>query len=472
MAQTVSIYDNAKEKLIGTNSTSEIWISDPQVLPNSNDKKYSVLFFPSTGSQAIVERTYFLGVLQKPNLSKLIASKNKNSAVWTPNEDYDDQQLIQTIKRNQSTSKSFNDSVDKTISTAFAIKNQGQQPTKNQISRIKSGESPTQIDDEEEDSKDEIDKDVSQDQLNRSSITEEETALNDTFSNLSTLTNSIKENSAAKRSDVNGLSYPENFPEGMDYIIFEAKKYGTKTFDTKSFGFDTRTNISIEESVQLPIQPSISDSNSVGWNEQTFNPAQVIGSSLAVGGITGGIKGFMDNLDSNIKTAQTNPADISSAIIAYFTQQATGAQILPKMGGAIFNPNTELLFQGPQLRPFNFTFKLSPRSKTEADRVLKIISFFKRNMAAKTTSSQLYLKSPNVFGIKYYLNDKEHPGINLIKDCALQSCVVNYTTEGSYMAFKDGSMTSYEINLQFMELEPIYASDYDSNDAKSHLIGY
>jgi hypothetical protein len=31
------------------------------------------------------------------------------------------------------------------------------------------------------------------------------------------------------------------------------------------------------------------------------------------------------------------------------------------------NPNMELLFQGPQLRPFNFTFRLSPRDQKEAE---------------------------------------------------------------------------------------------------------
>jgi hypothetical protein len=40
--------------------------------------------------------------------------------------------------------------------------------------------------------------------------------------------------------------------------------------------------------------------------------------------------------------------------------------LLSRASGAILNPNLELLFNGPQLRPFNFTFRLSPREEKEA----------------------------------------------------------------------------------------------------------
>ena len=40
------------------------------------------------------------------------------------------------------------------------------------------------------------------------------------------------------------------------------------------------------------------------------------------------------------------------------------------------------------------------------------------------------------------------------------------------MAYADGGMTSYELTLQFMELEPIYSSDYDDEKAVNHKIGY
>ena len=43
---------------------------------------------------------------------------------------------------------------------------------------------------------------------------------------------------------------------------------------------------------------------------------------------------------------------------------------------------------------------------------------------------------------------------------------VDYTPEGSYMTYGDGSMTSYAVNMNFAELEPIYNNDVhmDSDD--------
>jgi len=124
------------------------------------------------------------------------------------------------------------------------------------------------------------------------------------------------------------------------------------------------------------------------------------------------------------------------------------------------NPNMELLFNGPQLRPFSFTFKLSPRSKKEAESVRSIIRFFKQGMSPIRTESNLFLKAPHTFQIQYLHKKEEHKFINKIKECALQSFVVNYTPESNYATFTDGAMVSYEIQMQFQELEPIFNDDY------------
>lgn len=290
---------------------------------------------------------------------------------------------------------------------------------------------------------------------------------------LSSLALSINGQSAIPREDVKELSYPLKMPDGMDYIKFASKEYGTKNINSSTLAPGKR-NIGKElESVLLPIQSSISDANTVGWNEETFNPAQIIGANLAIAGIQNGAPGLIGQLQETLSKLKGNKSDVEKAIIAYFTEQAIGVQVLPKISGAVFNPNTELLFQGPQLRAFNFQFKLTPRSSEEAKRVKTIIAFFKRNMAAQTVKGGLYLKAPKVFGITYYHRDKpNHPGIGLIKECALQACNVDYTPDGSYMAFDDGSMVSYSLNLQFMELEPIYSTDYDDETATKHGMGY
>ena len=93
-------------------------------------------------------------------------------------------------------------------------------------------------------------------------------------------------------------------------------------------------------------------------------------------------------------------------------------------------------------------------------------------MSVKRAQTDLFLKAPHTFEIKYIygITQKDHPWINRIKECALTGCTVNYTPAGSYATFGDGAMTSYEIGLQFAELEAIYDDDY--LELSENEIGY
>ena len=116
---------------------------------------------------------------------------------------------------------------------------------------------------------------------------------------------------------------------------------------------------------------------------------------------------------------------------------------------------------------------MSARSQTEADKIKKIIKYFKYHMAVRKEQG-LFLRAPHVFTIQYCKGNKEgHPGINLIsptddtKACALTNCSVDYTPLGSYATYEDGTMVAYTLSLQFQEITPIYDTDYDD-----HPIGY
>ena len=150
----------------------------------------------------------------------------------------------------------------------------------------------------------------------------------------------------------------------------------------------------------------------------------------------------------------------------------TGSQLLTRRTGAVLNPNMELLFQGPQLRDFSFQFKLSPRSKTEAEKVIQIIRFFKQGMAPIRSQSRLFLKSPHTFKLQYLHQNADHPGLNKFKECALQSCTVAYG-EAQYSTYEDGILSSYNMQLSFKELEPVFNDEYTTLDNNQDTeIGY
>lgn len=282
---------------------------------------------------------------------------------------------------------------------------------------------------------------------------------------------------ASYRKTYENLFYPQDLQSNrQDRIKFVmGRKSGSSIKTDFSAGKQTIERKedfkSIEGSVTLPIQPGISDSNTVDWSGATLNAIQayaaassmrMIGSEVTdLASQTGAILG-------KIAKEITSGGAYAAALKTYFAQEAVGAQnLLSRTTGAVLNPNLELLFNGPSLRPFAFTFRLSPRDSKEAEQVRKIIRFFKQGMSVKTSSSNIFVQSPNIFKINYLAYDNEgnsidHPSINRIKTCALLSCDVDYTPDGSYMTYSDDSrtMTSYQLSLRFSELEPIFDNDY------------
>jgi len=246
-------------------------------------------------------------------------------------------------------------------------------------------------------------------------------------------------------------------------------------------------------SVTLPIVTGIQDENSVDWKGATLNPIQALAGAGALGIFEtvrdGGTiddafaqgAAMLGNARNQLMSGSQVGSDVASAINVYLAQQAVGAQgLLSRTTGAILNPNLEMLFGGPQLRRFTFSFLMSPRNAAEATQVRKIIRFFKQGMSVKTSASNVFLKAPNVFDIQYQTfntagEEIRHPSINIIKKCALTSCNVQYTPNNTYMTYDDPSRTmqAYQLTMQFGELDPIYDDDYSDLDSNNdQVIGY
>ena len=219
--------------------------------------------------------------------------------------------------------------------------------------------------------------------------------------------------------------------------------------------------------VILPMQPNLSETNSIDWGGDKMNPikaafADVAGQTIERIGDTdfGGaaqslIVGTIDNFKNLLKTEK-------DAVIAYFAGQAVGANVIGRATGKVINPNLELLFSGPRLRTFEFNFTLTPRSENEAIMARRIIKFFKFCSAPALSTNGLFLKTPKIFQLEYIFDKDDggqHPFLNKFKPCALTTFNVNYTPDGSYSTYKGGSMTSYAIAMSFGELRPIYAGD-------------
>ncbi len=276
------------------------------------------------------------------------------------------------------------------------------------------------------------------------------------------------------------------FQDCIKFSIIEYKKSGLKGFTAgdenlrrigvsdkipKPLGTDRR----ILSTIILPIPGGIQDTNPVNWSGLNLPDLQQALGNVMTTGIMGG--DAAETFRKEAEAASKSGSGARAAIVSSLVKGVLGdGGIMQRQFGTIINPNLELLFNNPELRTFNFSFKLSPRSAKEAENVRKIIRYFKQAMSVKRSKSSMLLQTPHTFAISYIFQNKEHPYLNKFKECALTNCSVNYTPEGNYMSFDDSnnpSMVSYQLDLQFQELEPIYDDDYTAADGdKDTLIGY
>ena len=219
---------------------------------------------------------------------------------------------------------------------------------------------------------------------------------------------------------------------------------------------------------RLPMTGALSESNTVGWGADNLDALTQAGARLAAAGIdvfTGGnIDQIFDDAGDTIKNLI---GDVSKEQIkTFFAGEAVGANIFTRGTGMILNPNLELLFNGPNLRTFQYSFNFIPREPAEARNIRNIIRFFKQNMAPKRDGSGTFLESPNIFQLKYLTDGgQDHPFLNHIKLTALTNFTVNYTPSNQYMTYEENkSMTAYQVGMTFNELEPVLFDDFNEGE--------
>ena len=245
--------------------------------------------------------------------------------------------------------------------------------------------------------------------------------------------------------------------------------------------------------ILLPVPSNLQDSNNVQFDTSTLNGLAAAGVKAAENVMSADLKNLgedMTNMAQEAKgTLRQGMGENASAVgrnliskflaskaVGIFNANVTTNQLLARGNGEILNPNMELLFGGPTLRNFRFNFKLTPRNEKEAEQVRLIIRAFKRNMAPQAQggtldSGNFFLKSPNVFSLRYRTGRKNHPFLNRFKQCFLSDMSTTYTGEGIYSTYDDGTPVSILLDLSFKEIQPIYDIDYDSRPG-TEAVGY
>jgi len=298
--------------------------------------------------------------------------------------------------------------------------------------------------------------------------------------------------------DNRNLRYPLKHASVYDFIQIYPMQYipaivPGSTLSTSANFSNVSNRYTAEKAgstIFLPMIPA-SETSSTGWGEDSLNAIQKEFGKAASDTIRGAFEkknftdwgsGALKSLKSAAHNLIKNDKDLAQFLTAHFAGQAVNANLLGRHGVAI-NPNLELLFSGPSLRSFSYNFRFTPREKDEAKEIRDIIKVFKKGMAPRRKDGDIFLNVPYVWQLEYIRggtkdvvdSGKQHPYLNKIKPCALKSFNVNYMPEGSYMTYggsggpdkedgDDGSMTSYQVSMEFGELEPIYNNDIEMDE--------
>ena len=143
------------------------------------------------------------------------------------------------------------------------------------------------------------------------------------------------------------------------------------------------------------------------------------------------------------------------------------------IGGVVQNPNAEMLFENIEMRTFALKYKLVPRSATEAEIISQITKLFKRNMLPGTQVSEVfqwsrgngvtngYISVPDLVRVSFMKGGSENTRLPQFKMCALTQVDVNYTPDGQYATYWDGTPVATELTLNFQETKLIYKEEAD-----------
>ena len=287
------------------------------------------------------------------------------------------------------------------------------------------------------------------------------------------------------RADVN-LSKPQR-----------VEKKNFKRIDVKG---DSTLGGSPMGTILLPM-PKVVDTNGVEWGKSELNAsgllamgsAQLADSIFSLGGLIPSAS--QKNLDQRAaqQEAKRNQerGDITTGASGGVFQAGvnqtnvtiasllTGQELdqdtfLARTGGHVLNPNAEMLFQGPVIRNFNFSFLMIARSEKEGKEIRSLIRFLKVGMAPKFRNTT-FLANPDVFSLEYKNGTGEDDILKTVNrfspgGLALTNMSVDYSPNGYWSAYRDSQPVAVKMDLSFSELRPIYEGDQESTDDDS--VGY
>ena len=194
-----------------------------------------------------------------------------------------------------------------------------------------------------------------------------------------------------------------------------------------------------------------------------------------------GLVGDMEATASAVKGSADSAAQIEAALKGVVGGVARNAKTIlgefvslagvgdpirfaAKRAGVAVNPRSEAFYNSPQQRTFSFDFDFWPRNEAEAKAVQDIITIFKYNSSPgfKEGLNGSVFTTPNYWKISYMFNDGINNNLNKIGACYCTDVAVDYTPDGQFTTFGDGSPVHTKLTIAMLEDKILSKQDIEA----------
>jgi len=228
------------------------------------------------------------------------------------------------------------------------------------------------------------------------------------------------------------------------------------------------------KSIMLPMPQDLSNELKNDWQGKSFTRLGKTAIAAAAGGQMAIVAATAGDLPGNVNALREALTTSVLNKIPGVGGNITSNDISGATRGVILNPNAEVLYDSPNLREIGMVFKMVPRNAAEAQTIKNICDAFRiasspiyggagEITTAGTDKNPLsqdnFIRVPFLCKFAFRRGSNNHPWISQFKPCAITRVQVNYTPDGTYATYSDGSSVATELSINFLESKLIYQTE-------------
>ena len=261
----------------------------------------------------------------------------------------------------------------------------------------------------------------------------------------------------------------------------------------------------VGKDIMLPMPQDLSNELQASWQGKQFTATGRAAIAALGAGNFSYAKDVVANIAGNAKALQTA---LNTSVLNSIPGVGGNLDFNDVSGatrGIVINPNAELMYDSPQMRELGMIFKLVAQNPDEAKIIRKIITRFRQaslpswgdngqyenlfggegtivgseigrtwnnwfsnndkkdnrneNKLFDITTADNWIRVPMLCQFTFMTGSNVNKKLIQFKPCAIQAVEVNYTPDGTYSTYSDGSPVAIELRLNFMETKLLYSNE-------------